>query len=57
MRKVEIRAMEQMKYEIIKNLVTNSGNKLNASNKLGISVRQVNRLIIRYKEEGKEGFI
>lgn len=49
--------MEQMKYEIIKNLVTNSGNKLNASNKLGISVRQVNRLIIRYKEEGKEGFI
>ena len=57
MRKVELRAMEQMKYEIIKNLVTNSGNKLNASNKLGISVRQVNRLIIRYKEEGKEGFI
>ena len=57
MRKVELRAMEQMKYEIIKNLVTNNGNKLNAANKLGISVRQVNRLIIRYKEEGKEGFI
>ncbi|VEU80162.1 ISNCY family transposase [Haploplasma axanthum] len=57
MRKVELKPMEQMKYETIKNLVTNNGNKLNAANKLGISLRQVNRLIIKYNEQGKEGFI
>lgn len=57
MRKVELKPMEQMKYETIKKLVINNGNKLNAANKLGISIRQVNRLIIKYNEQGKESFI
>ena len=57
MRKVELKPMEQRKYDIIKNLVDNNGNKQGASLKLGITIRQVNRLIIKYKEKGKESFI
>ena len=57
MRKVELRMNEQFKYETIKELVDHKGNKNRASKKLGISVRQVNRLIIIYKEKGKEGFV
>lgn len=57
MRKVELKMNEQEKYEVIKELVDHNGNKNRASKKLGISRRQVNRLIIKYKEKGKEGFI
>ena len=46
MRKVELRMNEQFKYETIKELIDHKGNKNRASKKLGISVRQVNRLII-----------
>lgn len=48
---------EQKKYDVIKELVDHNGNKERAALKLGITVRQVNRLIIKYKERGKEGFI
>ena len=57
MKKVELRVMEQIKYEIIKNLVDNNGNKQRAAVKLGITVRQVNRLIQVYKTKGKVGFV
>ena len=57
MRKVELRMNEQEKYEVIKELVDHNGNKNRASKKLGISKRQVNRLIIKYKEKGKSGFV
>ncbi len=57
MKKVELRTMEQIKYEIIKNLVDNNGNKKRAAIKLGITLRQVNRLIQIYKAEGKYGFV
>ena len=57
MKKVELRVMEQIKYEIIKNLVDNNGNKQRAAIKLGITIRQVNRLIQTYKAKGKAGFI
>lgn len=57
MRKVELRMNELEKYEVIKELVEHSGNKNRASKKLGISIRQVNRLIIVYEEKGKSGFI
>ena len=57
MRKVELRMKEQEKYEVIKELVDHNGNKNRASKKLGISRRQVNRLIIIYKEKGKSGFV
>ena len=57
MRKVELKMNEQRKYEIIKKLVDHNGSKKRASIKLGISIRQINRLIIVYKEKGKAGFV
>ncbi len=57
MRKVELRMNEQEKYNVIKELVDHNGNKNRASKKLGLSIRQIDRLIILYKEKGKSGFI
>lgn len=57
MRKVELRMNKKQKYEIIKELVDHNGNKNRASKKLGISRRQIDRLIIKYKEKGKAGFV
>ena len=57
MRKVELRMKEQNKYDVIKELVDHGDNKDRVALKLGISKRQVNRLIIIYKEKGKSGFI
>lgn len=57
MRKVELRMNEQEKYEVIKELVDHNGNKNRAGKKLGISRRQIDRLIIIYKEKGKAGFV
>lgn len=56
-RKVELRMEEQQKYEVIKKLVDTNGNKDRAALKLGISRRQVNRLIAAYKEKGKAAFV
>jgi len=57
MRKVELNMTQLERYKIIKELVDHGGNKKRASIKLGISLRQINRLIIVYKVRGKEGFI
>ena len=57
MKEVKLRMNEQEKYEVIKELVDHKGNKNRASQKLGLSRRQINRLIIIYKEKGKSGFI
>ena len=57
MRKVVLKMKEQEKYEVIKELVEHNGNKNRASEKLGISRRQIDRLIIIYKEKGKSGFV
>lgn len=57
MRKVDLRPMEQNKYEIIKKLVDTNGNKKRAALKIGCTVRTINRLIQLYKTEGKDGFI
>ena len=57
MKEVKLRMNEQEKYEVIKELVDHNGNKNRASQKLGLSRRQINRLIIIYKEKGKSGFI
>lgn len=48
---------EQQKYELIKDLVERKRNKKHVALKLNLSVRQVNRLIIKYKEIGKSGFV
>lgn len=57
MRKVNLRMNEQEKFEVIKNLVDHDGSKNRAALKLGISVRQVNRLIHVYHDKGKAGFV
>lgn len=44
---------EKEKYEKIKELVEHGGNKQRVALKLGLTVRQVNRLIKKYKEKGK----
>lgn len=57
MRKVELNMNEQHKYEIIKKLVETNGNKKRAAIQLNCSVRTINRLILKYKNEGKVGFV
>lgn len=57
MRKVNLRMKELEKYETIKELVEHGGNKKRVALNLGITVRQVNRLIMTYKEKGKVGFV
>ena len=49
MRKVELRAMESNKYEVIKKLIDTNSNKKNAMLKIGCSLRNINRLIAIYK--------
>lgn len=56
MRKVNLSMNENEKYQAIKNLVKNGGNKKRVAVKLGTSIRQVNRLIIKYNETGKSAF-
>lgn len=46
----------QKKYEVIKKLVESDGSKDRAALTLGITRRQINRLIIAYKRLGKAGF-
>ena len=48
---------EQEKYDVIKELVDHNGNKNRAAMRLGISRRQIDRLIIKYKEKGKSAFV
>lgn len=57
MRKVDLRVNEKYKYEIIKKLIETNGNKDRAALKLNCTRRTIDRLIIVYKEKGKEGFI
>jgi len=48
---------EQEKYEVIKELYDHGGSKQRAALKLGITVRQVNRLLHVYESKGKAGFV
>ena len=57
MRNVILRMNKQHKYEAIKKLVDNNGNKKRTSIELNCTIRTINRLIIKYKSEGKAGFI
>ena len=56
MRKVDLNMNEQLKYETIKKLVETNGNKHRAAQKLGCTIRTINRLIIAYKKYGKSAF-
>ena len=56
MKKIELTDKEQYKFEIIKNVVDGNMTKHTASFKLDISIRQINRLITSYEQNGKEAF-
>lgn len=56
MKKVNLRMKELDKYNVIKELVDHNGNKKRATNKLGLTVTQINRLIKIYREKGKPRF-
>ncbi len=55
--KVNLRMKELDKYNVIKELVDHNGNKKRAALKLGLSIRQINRLIKIYKEKVNLGFV
>ena len=57
MKRIDLRMNEQQKYEVIKSLVDHNGNKKAAALKLGCTERSINRLIVKYKQEGKEAFL
>ncbi len=57
MKKILLRPMEENTYQVIKDLVDHNGNKHRAAAKLNCTVRTINRLIIKYKNEGKAGFV
>lgn len=56
MKRIELAMTEQAKYDIIKSLVDHNGNKKRAAIQLGCTVRNINRLIIKYKNDGKQAF-
>ncbi len=57
MRKILLMKNEQFKYDVIKQLVDNNGNKKRAAIQLGCTVRNVSQLIQVYKKSGKAGFV
>lgn len=57
MRKVELSMKEEKQYNVIKKLVDSNGNKKRVAVKLGCTLRHINRLIIKYKKEGKSAFV
>ena len=57
MRKDKLTMDELEKYNTIKKLVENNGNKNRAAQKLNCSKRHINRLIKLYKDEGIDGFV
>ena len=57
LKRIDLRMNEQQKYEVIKSLVDHDGNKKAAAVKLGCTVRTINRLIKKFREQGKEAFV
>lgn len=57
MRKVVLTLKEEEKYKAIKKLVETKGNKKRVATKLGLTVRQINRLIAGYNSFGKQFFV
>lgn len=57
MRKVDLSMNEEFKYQTIKKLVDSNGNKKRAAIQLSCTARTINRLIQRYHQYGKAGFL
>lgn len=57
MRKVDLRMNELEKYKVIKEVIYGKKSKSRAQIELNLTRRQIDRLILKYKEFGKAGFI
>lgn len=57
MKGIYLKMGEKKKYNVIKKIVETNGNKKRASVELGLTIRQINRLIAGYKAYGKEFFV
>ena len=57
MKKIILNTIEDRKYQVIKKLLESNDNKLKAALKLHVTPRTIDRLILKYKQFGKEGFI
>lgn len=53
----DLNAQEMEKLNIIKKVLIGECTKKEASDSLGLTVRQINRLLIKLKKEGEKGFI
>ena len=53
----ELKDNEKKKLDAIKKVLIGEWTKQEASDDTGLTIRQINRLIIKYKVEGEEGFI
>ena len=54
---IDLTENEIKKLSTIKNVIGGECTKQEASEELEMSIRQINRLIIKFKEEGENGFI
>ena len=54
---MELSSKEKEKYQTIKKVVEGRISKAEAEAILKLTRRQINRLIIKFKEEGEDGFI
>ena len=45
------------KLNVIKKVLIGEYTKKEASSSLGLTIRQINRLLIKYKDEGEKGFV
>lgn len=57
MKKVSLTVKEEKRYRIIKNVVNGKTTKRRAEVELGVTRRTIDRLILCYKNDGKDGFI
>ena len=57
MKKIILNTIEDRKYQIIKKLVESNDNKLKAALKLQVTPCTIDRLILKYKQYAKEGFV
>ena len=54
---VNLKRREREKYETIEKIIQGKITKKEASLQLDLTIRQINRLIVKYHQEGEQGFI
>ena len=54
---INLKKKEREKFEVIEKIIQGKMSKKEASLQLHLTIRQINRLIIKYHQEGEKGFI